>query len=98
MVWNKTLETIRGVCPGVKIVYRNVDPLIHVQNVKDIKRRVGAVDGVFVTTAGESLRQFASDAGFVTFMPNPVDSAVDTVRSFANDCSHDSVLCRRPSG
>lgn len=98
MVWNKTLETIRGVCPGVKIVYRNVDPLIHVQNVKDIKRRVGAVDGIFVTTAGESLRQFASDAGFVTFMPNPVDSAVDRAQSFANDCTHDLFFAGGPLG
>ncbi len=89
MVSNETLNAIRDICLGVKIVYRNVDPLIHTQNVKDIKRRVGVVDGIFITTAGESLRQFESDGGFVAFMPNPVDRAVDTVRSFEQDCSHD---------
>ncbi len=98
MISNQTLEAIRGICPGVKIVYRNVDPLIHVQNVKDIKRRVGVVDGVFITTAGESLKQFSSAGGFVTFMPNPVDSAVDTVRSFENDCDFDLFFAGGPLG
>ncbi len=98
MISNQTLESIRSICPGVKIVYRNVDPLIHAQNVKDIKRRVGFVDGIFITTAGESLKQFSSSSGFVTFMPNPVDSAVDTRRSFDNDCSFDLFFAGGPLG
>lgn len=89
MVWNRTLTSIREICPGVKIIYRNVDPLIHAENVKDVHRRAGVVDGIFITTAGEALRQFASPTGFVTFMPNPVDRAVDTGRSFDNDCTTD---------
>lgn len=98
MISNETLQAIRGLCPAVKIVYRNVDPLIHEQNVKDIKRRVGYVDGIFITTAGEGLKQFGSASGFVTFMPNPVDRAVDTVRSFENDCDFDLFFAGGPLG
>lgn len=98
MISNPTLQTIRGICPGVKIVYRNVDPLIHEQNCKDIQRRVGVVDGIFITTAGESLKQFSSPDGFVTFMPNPVDSAVDRGRSFENDCPVDLFFAGGPLG
>ena len=98
MISNETLLTIRSICPGVKIVYRNVDPLIHAQNVKDIKRRVGVVDGIFITTAGESLKQFSRSGGFVAFMPNPVDRAVDTVRSFANNGPYDLFFAGGPLG
>ncbi|WP_282606521.1 glycosyltransferase [Pelagibius sp. Alg239-R121] len=98
MIWNTTLSAVRETCPGVKIVYRNVDPLIHEQNVKDIQRRVGFVDGIFITTAGEGLKQFSSPDGFVTFMPNPVDRAVDTGRSFDNACSVDLFFAGGPLG
>jgi hypothetical protein len=89
MIWNRTLARIREAAPGVRIVYRNVDPLIHAQNRKDIARRAGHVDGIFITTAGEPLREFArppsgSNPGtFVAFMPNPIDPAIDWRRSFA---------------
>jgi hypothetical protein len=98
MIWNRSLKAIRAVCPGVKIVYRNVDPLIHAQNVKDISRRIGFVDGIFVTTAGDALKQFSSAEGFVAFMPNPVDRAIDTGRSFENDCPTDLFFAGGPLG
>ncbi|MDX1711704.1 MAG: glycosyltransferase [Rhodovibrionaceae bacterium] len=89
MIWNRTLARMREAAPGTRIVYRNVDPLIHEQNRKDIARRSGHVDGIFVTTAGEPLREFATAPSggnpgtFVTFMPNPIDPAIDWRRSFA---------------
>ncbi len=83
MVWNRSLEQMRRLCPGVKIVYRNVDPLNDAGNVKDIEHRAGAVDGIFLTTAGARLKRFARPGTFVAFMPNPVDPSIETGRSFA---------------
>lgn len=81
---NETLAEIRKVAPGVKILYRNVDPLSAPQNVTDIKQRVGHVDSIFVTTAGKDLQQFSNNNGGVYFMPNPVDPALETRRAFGN--------------
>ncbi len=83
MIWNRTLARIREAVPGVRIVYRNVDPLIHERNVRDIERRAGHVDGIFLTTAGEALARFATGRTFAAFMPNPVDFSIDTRRAFA---------------
>jgi hypothetical protein len=83
MIWNRSLEQMRRLCPGVKVVYRNVDPLNDAGNVKDIERRAGVVDGIFLTTAGARLKRFARPETFVAFMPNPVDPSIETGRSFA---------------
>ncbi|PCJ98637.1 MAG: hypothetical protein COA45_07940 [Zetaproteobacteria bacterium] len=83
-ITNETLSEIRKAVNGVKILYRNVDPLSSPQNIKDIKQRVGHVDGIFITTAGKDLGQFSNDNGGVYFMPNPVDPALDNRRAFDN--------------
>lgn len=83
-ITNETLQEIREQLPNVKIVYRNVDPLSSSQNVGDIKQRVGQVEGMFITTAGERLKQFSNDFGGVYFMPNPVDPALEAKRAFEN--------------
>lgn len=85
-ITNDTLAEVRRICPGVRMMYRNVDP-IHDEaqnNIKDIQQRVGHVEGIFVTTAGDSLAQFAHPKTKVSFFPNPVDPAVETKRAFAN--------------
>lgn len=83
-VSNETLAEIREVCPGVKMTYRNVDPLHSKDNVGDIMQRVGHVESIFITTAGESLGQFSHPKTVVGFMPNPVDPALETERAFDN--------------
>lgn len=83
-IGNDTLAKIREISPGVKIMYRNVDPLHSAQNVGDINQRVGHVESIFITTAGESLKQFSHPKTLVTFMPNPVDPALETKRAFEN--------------
>ncbi len=83
-ITNQTLQEIRRILPGVKMLYRNVDPLSSAQNVEDIHQRVGHVEGIFITTAGEGLKQFSNDFGGVYFMPNPVDPALENKRAFEN--------------
>lgn len=84
MVTNETLDRLRSRLKDVVIVHRNVDPLSDEGNVRRIRERVGHVDGIFVTSAGEILKQFSSERTFSAFIPNPVDAAIDTGRAFAN--------------
>lgn len=91
-VSNETLEEIKKNVPEVKIIYRNVDPLSSSGNVRDICQRMASVDSIYVTTAGEALRQFSSRGAGVYFMPNPVDVALDTVCAFDNPAADIDVL------
>lgn len=84
-IHNDTLGRIRALCPGVKIVHLNVDPLSDTGNCDRIRHRVGHVDGIFITTAGDALKAFSSSETFAAFLPNPVDRAIDTGRAFAAD-------------
>jgi hypothetical protein len=77
-----TLAEARRLAPGVVVVDINIDPLPDPKTIARLERRKGTVDAIFVTTAGAGLKRFASDRGFVAFMPNPVDPAVETGRVF----------------
>lgn len=83
-VTNDTLAEIRRVVPGVRMMYRNVDPLHSKDNCGDIMQRSGHVEAIFITTAGEPLRQFSHANTKISFFPNPVDPALETERAFAN--------------
>jgi len=83
-VTNETLAEIRTVLPGVRMLYQNVDPLNSPANVAEIHQRVGQVEAIFVTTAGDGLAQFSHPKTKVSFMPNPVDPAVETMCAFEN--------------
>lgn len=83
-VSNDTLAEIRAALPGVRMLYRNVDPLHSEDNCKDIMQRSGHVEGIFITTAGDALKRFSNPKTKVCFFPNPVDYALETERAFAN--------------
>jgi hypothetical protein len=80
-----TLKEARRLSPGVSLVDINIDPLPDPKTVARLGQRKGTVDALFVTTAGPGLKRFAGDRGFVAFMPNPVDPAVETGRAFETD-------------
>jgi hypothetical protein len=88
-----SLDAARRLAPGVAIVDINIDPLPDPKTIARLDQRRGTVDALFVTTAGPGLKRFASDRGFVAFMPNPVDPAVETARAFeAQQTSVDLIL------
>ena len=91
-VTNDSLAEIKASVPQVRIAYTNVDPLSAEENVRDIHQRVGVADSVFVTTAGEGLRQFAGKDTKVHYFPNPVDRAIDTVCAFKNKKANTDLL------
>ncbi len=94
-VQNETLGQIQNKIPSVKIIYTNVDPLSDSGNVKSIKQRVGVADTIFVTTAGDGLKQFTSSKAKVHYFPNPVDRAIDINKSYQNECDIDLLLMGR---
>jgi hypothetical protein len=85
IIRNPTLEKIRQAVPGVRIAYRNVDPLFVPDNVAAIRRRLDVVDAVFVTTAGPGLDAFRGRRASVHYMPNPVDAAVESADASARE-------------
>ena len=91
-ILNATLDEARRLSPGVTIVDINIDPLPSPRTQGRLLHRRDAVDAIFVTTAGEGLRAFAGRTGFVAFMPNPVDIAVETGRAFADPEPHHDLI------
>jgi hypothetical protein len=78
-----SLAEARRLAPGVVLVDINIDPLPDPKTMARLDRRRDVVDAIFVTTAGPGLKRFAGQRSFVAFMPNPVDSSVETGRAFA---------------
>ncbi len=81
---NETLGKIKEENKNIKIAAFNVDALWLPHNVNLVKERSKAVDVLFSTTAGDSLKQFARDGLKVAFIPNPVDEAIDKYKCFEN--------------
>lgn len=85
LITNDTLRELRGLVSGLKIIYRNVDSLVQRGNPDKIRRRAEVVDGIFLTTSGAALQEFATSSCFVAFMPNPIDASIETGRAFERD-------------
>lgn len=92
---NDTLEDMRALNPDIKIVYRNVDPLSDAGNAEDIENRAGIVDGIFITTAGDVIRQFEKGRTIVRHMPNPIDPSIETGRAFEGEAPIDVFFAGR---
>ena len=91
-VWNSTLRRIRADLKSVRMAYFNVDPLFDDTNVKKIMRRAEVADSIFVTTAGDVLKQFIRPWNTVCFMPNCVDASIETNQTFRRtDLDYDLV-------
>lgn len=85
IIKNGTLAEIRQALPGLRIAYRNVDPLFRESNAARIRARAPFVDHLFLTTAGEAARNLGDDPAKVSYMPNPVDAAVEVFDNSQKD-------------
>ncbi len=87
---NETLSDIRKICQNVKIIHLNVDPLSETKNRNTLNKRLDNVDGIFITTAGDALKEFSTHSTFSAFIPNLVDDSIDIGRAFENkNCDTD---------
>jgi hypothetical protein len=84
MISNETLQQIK-LKYGTKIVLFNVDAL-WVEHIREhLLHRSKVADAMFLTTAGESLEQFRKNCPKVSFIPNPVDPAIDKYKLYENE-------------
>lgn len=85
IIFDITLQTIRKKFPHVPIAQWNVDGLFLEDNRVRVLKKSKVVDATFITSAGDSLKQFVHDNGIVSFFPNPVDDSVELGRGFELD-------------
>ena len=96
LLTNETLKTVKDINPSAPIIYRNVDPLWRERNVEMIDHRKDVVDAIFVTTAGEPLKQFCTGKNIVGYIPNATDPAVESFdNSSKTEFERDLVFCGR---
>ena len=96
LLTNETLKTIKRIAPSVPIIYRNVDPLWRERNVKMIHHRKEVVDAIFVTTAGDPLKQFLTGRNIVGYIPNATDPAIESFdNSTRTEFELDLIYCGR---
>lgn len=97
-VTNEALSAIREAVPGVKIIHINCDPLAMEHCCDQIRRRVHSCDAIFVTTAGEKLKEWTTGKNIVGFYPNPSDPSYETEdNSLKTDFKYDLFFAGRPA-
>ncbi|WP_051340207.1 glycosyltransferase [Azospirillum halopraeferens] len=84
-----TLAEVRRMRPSVRIAQWNYDALYLPDNIRRIAAKLDVVDATLVTTAGAPMAALSRPGRIVAYMPNPVDAAMETGRSFAAEHEHD---------
>lgn len=79
---NQSLVQARRLSPGVVIADINIDPIDTAKNHRRLALRQGMTDALFVTTAEPALGQNVGPRAFAAFLPNSVDTSVETGRAF----------------
>ena len=74
---NSTLEKVRSRLPDVKLVHINVDAIWQEHTVNQIRERMRSCDAIFVTTAGEKLKEWTTSRNIVGFLPNMCDETME---------------------
>jgi len=93
-IQNWALEEIRARLPRIRMAHFNVDPLWIPWHVEQLQIRMHSTDGLFVTTAGDPLRQFCTGKNVVAYMPNPSDAAMEVENNAAkSEFRRDLVFC-----
>lgn len=83
VVSNSTLDAIRALSPGVRIVNVDCDALIDGHVMKRMTERGPKVDLSFVTTAGEPLARLRAAGVKAHYIPNPTDPSMEDIDAFA---------------
>jgi hypothetical protein len=81
---NAALAEARELSRGAIIADINIDPVDTEKNRRRLALRKGVANALFVTTAEPALAQYVGPGAFATFLPNPVDRAIETGRTFEN--------------
>ena len=97
-VTNETLFAMREAAPGVRIVHINCDPVETQHCCDQIRRRMDSCDAIFVTTAGDKLKEWTTGKNVVGFYPNPSDPSFETMdNSLKTEFKYDLFFAGRPA-
>lgn len=97
-VTNEALLRIREAVPGVRISHINCDPVALEHCCDQIRRRMDSCDAIFVTTAGEKLKEWTTGKNVVGFYPNPSDPSFETQdNSEKTEFKYDLFFAGRPA-
>ena len=97
-VTNEALDEIHRAVPGVKIVHINCDPVETAHCCAQIARRKDSCDAIFVTTAGEKLKDWKTAKNVVGFFPNPSDPSYEVEDNSAKtEFIYDLFFAGRPA-
>lgn len=78
---NRTLEIIRSINKDIKIIEWNVDNY-HLDNTeKKLTQRSRLLNGIFITTADESISSSINN-NFISFFPNIFDQSIERLKIF----------------
>ena len=86
-----TLEHLKDRFPGVKLAQVGVDPLFMPGNIQRLNTKSPLLDATFMTTAGKGLRKISGGRP-AYYIPNIVDSGMETGRAFDVDCGIDLIF------
>ncbi|MDD2454825.1 MAG: glycosyltransferase [Kiritimatiellae bacterium] len=87
---NWALAEIRAALPKIRMAHFNIDPIWMDWHVRQIQERMHSTDAIFVTTGGETLKQFCTGKNVVAYMPNPSDPSMEIEdNSLKKDFTHD---------
>ena len=86
----ETLKTIKQAMPAVKILQYNLDIVRPGEkepdaNIIKLKSKLDVVDATLITTGEKDLLDQFAGNGYVGFLPNPVDTSLETAKSFENE-------------
>ncbi len=87
----QTLDRVKESHPGVKLAQVGVDPLFMPGNIERLNAKSPHLDATFMTTAGEGLKKISGGRP-AYYIPNFVDSGMETGRAFDSDCDIDLIF------
>ncbi len=85
LITTEILSEAKRFGAGARLAQVCVDPLFRAVNVEFLADRAKIVDATFVTTAGAALARFSSATNVSSYIPNPVDSSIESLRGFERD-------------
>ncbi|MDH5665615.1 MAG: glycosyltransferase, partial [Nitrosopumilus sp.] len=99
IVWNETLREIKKILPNIIISMWYVDALYNDKNLTHIYECLESIDNIYCTTGGELLFKFKREHNNVFYIPNPIDSSIETLKNDErNDFPIDLLFCGTDQG
>ncbi len=93
VIFNGTVSEIKKLHPHIRVAVYNVDA-VAANNIKTLNAWAEVADVLFISTAGDAVRQFLRPGLEIAYFPNPVDPAIEYLRNFeSQNLPWDLIYC-----